>query len=144
MNTYNLNTMKKYFLASFLILVTFIFYCCDIYESRGLYVVNKSNIKICSFITKKEIKTMTKSDIDNLVTIKSNEKDALSPGKHTWERCIKKCKDKKLRVYIISTDSIDKYGWNKIFKQEIYLEKYYFTIEDLEKMNFQIRYEPQS
>ena len=94
MNTYNLNTMKKYFLASFLILVTFIFYCCDIYESRGLYVVNKSNIKICSFITKKEIKTMTKSDIDNLVTIKSNEKDALSPGKHTWERCIKKCKDK--------------------------------------------------
>jgi len=113
---------------------------CDIVESRALHVTNESKDEIFAFITKKEIKAMIKSDIDNGVTIKTNAENILTPGKPAWEKYIKKCKDDKLRVYIISTDSLHKHGWDNLFKKEIYLKKYYFTMDDLEEINFHITY----
>jgi hypothetical protein len=113
---------------------------CDIVESRALHVTNESKDEIFAFITKKEIKTMVKSDIDNGVTIKVNTENILTPGKPVWEKYIKRCKDEKLRVYIISVDSLDKYGWNDLFKKEIYIKKYYFTMDDLERINFHMTY----
>ncbi len=113
---------------------------CDFFEGRFLKITNKSNNEICAFITKKEIKTMIKSDIDDGLAIKPNEEAGLTSKKTFWGNYIKKCDGEKLRVYIISQDSFYKYGWDKIFKEEMYLKKYYFTMEDLEKNNFQLIY----
>ena len=64
----------------------------------------------------------------------------MNPVKPTWERFIEQCDNNKLHFYIVSVDSINKYGLNTVFKQNMYLKKEYFTIEDLEKIDFQIKY----
>jgi len=61
-------------------------------------------------------------------------------NKLTWEEYIKTCDSQKIRYYIIKKDSVDKYGWKQIFKKNIYNKKYLFTIEDLDKINWQIEY----
>jgi hypothetical protein len=61
-------------------------------------------------------------------------------GRIYWEEYIKTCDNQKLRYYIIKKDSVDKYGWKEIFKKNIYNKKYLFTIEDLNKINWEIEY----
>ena len=71
---------------------------------------------------------------------KANDDDCNLIVKPTWEEYIKTCDNQKIRYYIIKKDSVDKYGWKKIFKKNIYNKKYLFTIEDLDKINWQIEY----
>ncbi|MGA9637555.1 MAG: hypothetical protein WBQ70_03560 [Flavobacterium sp.] len=85
---------------------------------------------------------MKKGDDFLAVRLKENESGNLNPVKPRWEKFIEKCDNNKLHFYIVSVDSINKYGINTVFKQNMYLKKEYFTIEDLEKINFQIRYSP--
>ncbi|HJS01389.1 MAG TPA: hypothetical protein VJ780_10680, partial [Flavobacterium sp.] len=71
---------------------------------------------------------------------KTNTEGILTPGKPIWEKYLKKCKDEKVLVYIISTDSLHKYGFNDLFKKEIYIKKYYFTMNDLKSIKFHMTY----
>lgn len=57
-----------------------------------------------------------------------------------WETYFDKIEDKKLRLYIVPHDSVKKYGWYKIFTQNIYVKKYKLSLEDLEKQNWKIEY----
>ena len=123
MNTYNLNIMKKYFLAKIIMLIIFVFICCDRIENRFLYIDNNSNSSISCFITKREFNLMKKGDYFLAVDLKENEKGNLNPVKPTWERFIEQCDNNKLHFYIVSVDSINKYGLNTVFKQNIYIKK---------------------
>jgi hypothetical protein len=58
----------------------------------------------------------------------------------TWDSYFDKIPDKKLRVFIVTKDSVDKYGWYRIFKDTIYNKKYLLTLEDLDKQNWEIIY----
>lgn len=61
-------------------------------------------------------------------------------GRQFWEEYIKTCDNQKIRYYIIKKDSVDKYGWKTILSNNIYNKKYLFTIEDLDKINWEIEY----
>lgn len=61
-------------------------------------------------------------------------------GTYKWDVFFESVENKKARLFIIQKDSVDKYGWKEIFKKNIYNKKYLFTIEDLDKINWQIEY----
>jgi hypothetical protein len=132
--------MKKYFLTFYLIIICSVFFCCDIIETRILYIKNDSKSPIVCVITKKELNLTGKGDPVLAVEVEVNKEGDLNPGKPSWERYIEKCDGQKLHFYIINQDSINKYGFDSIFKKNMYIRKDYFTIEDLEKNNFRITY----
>ena len=133
--------MRKLTLLLSVITISFTMSYCDITENRWLNIENDSKYSITCFITTNELNSK-----ENLyrhgVSINKKEKRTLTPGKTSWESYIEKSDGKKLRLYIISTDSIKKYGRELVFKKNIYLKKYYFTMKDLEKIKFQIIYKP--
>lgn len=49
-------------------------------------------------------------------------------------------KGEKLRIFIISKDSVDKYGWEGIYAKNIYNKKYTLDIDDLDSLNWTIEY----
>ncbi len=126
-----------------LILILLFFISCDITDSRFLRIENKSKNSIVCFISKVDISSIKDvSEMDAVIDVNIDESNslALHGMKSRWEDYIEKCDIKKIRLYIIATDSVDKYGWKKIFKENIYNKKYLFTIEDLDKINWEIEY----
>jgi hypothetical protein len=108
----------------------------------GITINNNSKNNISCFISKVDLNHIKNiSEMSSASEIKSNDFAFLAPiTRGTWEEYIEKCDAKKARIYIIVKDSIDKYGWENIYKNNIYNKKYMVTIEDLEKTNWQIEY----
>jgi len=80
--------------------------------------------------------------MDAVIDVNINESNSLvlHGMKSRWEDYIEKRDSKKIRLYIIVKDSVDKYGMNNIFKKNIYNKKHLFTIEDLDKLNWVFAY----
>ncbi len=131
--------MKK---IIFLTLLLLLYQSCDITENRFVAIKNDSKNNILCFISKTDINNMNSvSEMDNATEINKSEFAFLVPiTRGKWEDYIEKCDAKKARIYIIEKDSINKYGWDKIHKNNIYNKKYEFTIGDLEKINWEITY----
>jgi hypothetical protein len=73
--------------------------------------------------------------------INPKEKLPSNGGSTKWDVYFESIYDKKIRLFIIKKDSVDKYGWKEILKKNIYNKKYLFTIEDLDKINWIITYD---
>lgn len=128
--------IKIYCLISFLSLVS-----CIGHKTDGRYIIthNNSTNSIYCFYTKKELNRI--DSIPNMGKESVPKEDDFSLLGHLfWEEYIKTCDDQKIRYYIIKKDSVDKYGWKEIFKKNIYNKKYLFTIEELDKINWEIEY----
>lgn len=130
---------KKLILIPFLFLI----FSCDFTENRFIIIKNDSNNNILCFISKVDINNITSiSDMNAPTEINKSEFAFLVPiTRGKWEDYIEKCDVNKVRIYIIVRDSIDKYGWKNIYKNNIYNKKYLFTIQDLEKINWEITYD---
>lgn len=61
-------------------------------------------------------------------------------GTKLWEDYIGLSKDKKMRLYIVEKDSINKYGWEKVHSMNLYNKKYTLDIDDLDSLNWTIEY----
>ncbi|HQZ25121.1 MAG TPA: hypothetical protein PLD18_07450 [Flavobacterium sp.] len=127
--------LKIYCLISFLFLLS----CGHKTDGRCIITKNKSKNKIYCLFIDRELNT-----IDSIPKIR---KETIPQEKNIdciivpyWEEYIKTCDDQKIRYYIIKKDSVDKYGWKTIFAKNIYNKKYLFTIEDLDKINWEIEY----
>lgn len=108
-------------------------------DGRAIITHNKSMNSIYCFYTNRELYAI--DSIPNMGKESIPKEDDFSLiGLPFWEEYIKTCDNQKLRYYIIKKDSVDKYGWKEIFKKNIYNKKYLFTIEDLDKINWQIEY----
>lgn len=115
---------------------------CDYYENRWINVSNHSKSKIVVFVSKKETGNLLKDErVDEIMELDCDSTGLLSIVRPTWDEYIKRCQDNKIRFYIIKNDSIDKYGWKTVLKKNIYNKKYLFTIEDLEELKWEIKYE---
>ena len=133
-------------------LCTLFFSCMDYYDGRNLVINNKSNKSIYSIISKNE--EMSNSSFydefkeyvsfrgDHFVfrEIKPDMKAENHDRPRDWNSFFKTTDKGELRLFIISKDSVDKYGWNKIFKCKIYNKKYKLSINDLEYVNWEIIY----
>lgn len=115
---------------------------CDVTENRFVTINNNSKNNISCFISKVDLNHIKNiSEMSSASEIKSNDFAFLAPiTRGTWEEYIEKCDAKKARIYIIVKDSIDKYGWENIYKNNIYNKRYIVTIQDLEKISWEIEY----
>jgi hypothetical protein len=58
-----------------------------------------------------------------------------------WDISFEQIEDKKIRLFIVPQDSVDKYGWFKIFQKNVYAKKYTLSLKDLESKNWEIVYQ---
>lgn len=150
------NNRSSIFLAflAFFILVS----CTDRLDKRNLIIYNNSNKTIYTVISsndsvnflgnyddfeykgnyiytkERRIKAFVFLDIAPNVKTPSNDKP------NNWDLYFESSSDKKIRLFFIYKHSVDKYGWKEIFKNNIYDKKYYLTIDDLNRMNWQIEF----
>jgi len=148
--------MKKICVLLFLILFVS---CMDYIDKRELLVNNKSTSSIYSIISpndslnasdfyieyRKDEKNYPDSKANNINSfvfeeINSREKIENHDRPRDWKSFFEKCKNNQLRLFIISKDSVEKYGWRKIFAKEIFNKKYIFSLNDLEKRNWEVIY----
>lgn len=50
-------------------------------------------------------------------------------------------KKESIRVFIITQDSVDRYGWDEIINRNIYTKKYLFNKRDLDKRDWKLTFE---
>lgn len=132
---------------------------CEGFDDDNITIVNQSNNSIYSilslndemfdydkFLTKERLdkgERLQKIDITGLfisdvILPKTENQDSARPRE--WKRYINSSADKKLRLFIIKKDSVDKYGWKRIHQHKIYNKKYLLTLDDLEKIHWEITY----
>ncbi|RRJ87101.1 hypothetical protein [Flavobacterium macacae] len=133
----------KFFLSYILVIFLFIS-CIDKIDSREFEVINNSNQSIYTIIHKVNIEddTINKYGFvgDFTDSILSNTiKEINRPI--DWGRYMNKSYGMKFRLYLIKKDSIDKYGWEGIRKKNIYNKKYILDIDDLDSLNWRIKYD---
>lgn len=150
-------SLKKSF-GLFLLLI--LIGCMDRVDNRYLTIANNSDKVIYNIISPDEslngsghydeylrdpkAYVYTKEDSINkfvFLEIKPNIKMDSNDRPRNWDLYFESIDDKKVRLFIIKKDSVDKYGWKEIFKKNIYNKKYLFTIKDLDSLNWKITYD---
>lgn len=152
--------MVKSLKKGFVFFILFILSSCiDKIDKRNLIICNNSNKVIYSvissndsiynlgnyddFVYKGNYIYTKEGDIKmvGFTAINPKEKLPSNGGSTKWDVYFESIYDKKIRLFIIKKDSVDKYGWKEILKKNIYNKKYLFTIEDLDKINWTITYD---
>lgn len=133
--------------------------CMDKIDIREISVKNNTNDKIFYSLSNSDLvldidsSMIFKDKINNLEIFKLDIShsfiDSLTPKEnHTisnrpidWRSYFDPYnKGEKLRLFIISKDSVDKYGWEGIYAKNIYNKKYTLDIDDLDSLNWTIEY----
>jgi hypothetical protein len=139
--------------------VTLMCYSCDPIDKREVTVYNKSQKTVFSILSSnnymgtesyyiefmaEENPKMTKQDslfAFVFEEINPNTKVANHDGPRFWNSYVESSEGGKIRLFIVPKDSVDKYGWHKIFKSNIYIKKYELTLDDLNKKSWEVVYE---
>jgi len=139
--------MKKVRLIILSLMVLCINSCFDKSgDTRDIKIYNRSNgvvycLKSKSDSFKYPYIKYQETIVDKYHKIKKNNFIYLDDNPREWESYINNdCKNGKLRLFIISKDSIDKYGWGKVLINNLYTKVYKLDIEDLKKRNWEIIY----
>lgn len=124
--------------------------CMDYTDKEEIIIYNESNMEIYSILSNSDKISdsdyFAKYKLDNTIStfniaeIKPSEEKENNDRPVYWDSFFNSSIDKKARLFIISKDSVDKYGWQKIIKNKIYNKRYLLTIDDLKKKNWKIIY----
>ena len=120
--------------------------CLDIsHDTRDIKIYNNSNCIVYCLKSDSDYFTYPyidykKSGIENLNKINVDSFIIYPENPRNWDEYIKSAKNGKVRLFFISKDSIDKYGWQKVLINNIYTKVYRLDIDDLKKCNWEITY----
>ena len=130
-----------------LVLITLLFTSCiyDKVDNRKLIIQNKAKNKIYCFISQS-------NNFGESYLLKDKtllEDYSIDPGKTSrifksprhWDEEISLSIEGKIRLFIIEYDTIEKYGWEKVFNKAIYTELMKFDLKDLDSCKWQITYD---
>jgi hypothetical protein len=124
------------------VLFFLLFSCMDIRDNRYIMFSNKHNETAYCFFTNKKLSLEEFLNEQYYLPdpVKKDSTWSLDRPRGGWEKYISESQDKKLKIYVIEKDSVDKYGWKEIFKKNICNKKYLLTIKDLDSLNWEIEY----
>ncbi len=116
--------------------------CMDKYDNRVLLVENNSKENIYTLIYYDELNVYKSSPYEFSGLFKDSlllntKKEINRPS--DW-KSYSKILDNNIRLYIINKDSVDKYGWEGIYKHNIYNKKYLLDMDVLDSLNWKIEY----
>ena len=133
--------MKLHFYLIVLILF-FATGACDFNDIR-LSVKNNSNhaiVFVTSLDTNIQYSNNIEYYIDNKILPGEIGNKTQRGSTNAWSLSIRRSKNKKLNVFIISVDTLTKYNnWENIVTRKLY-KRYEFTEEDLDRINWIIEY----
>lgn len=130
--------------------------CMDSVDNNYLKIENNSKDSIYIIFSKNDIifnyekfEIMNRIEKgDHFTSVDFSDKeiftDVIQPdtiieekGYRSWKSALK---NKKLRLYVIKKDSVDKYDWKGIHDRNLYNKKYTLDIHDLDSLNWIIQY----
>ncbi len=129
-----------------LVIVVLIASCVMDAVNARLQIKNNSNydisveINIFDTIIHESIMENPAYYISDKISHGEIRRQAINGGKHAWSQFIERSTNKKLNVFIFSTDTIEKYGgFEHIIKQKLY-KRYEFAEKELDNINWIIEY----
>lgn len=143
--------MKLFLSISFILLM----FSCDPIDDR-LSISNNTNEIIFYLISPRNeldgqspfknsfkiVKGDTVWDETSNLVFPSSSKTPVIIGRNGWEDFItEECADNKLKIYVFEKDLISKIPWHEIIAGQQFSKKYQLTLKDLERLNWQIKYE---
>jgi hypothetical protein len=81
-----------------------------------------------------------KKGMDEFFLIKQDSAINIPDKPKKWDSFFSKCKDGKMRIFIIDKDSVNKHGWEDVLTKGIYNRVYKIDMDYLEKNNWEIIY----
>lgn len=136
--------MKKNILL--LVITLTLFSCMDRVETMKIKIINHSRGTVYCFksmsdsLSKSKNVDFTDSLFDVSCEVKKDSTYLVGNVLSDWGIFIDDCDDKKLRLFIISKDSIDKYGWTQVLKENIYSKVYKLDMNGLKREKWAIIY----
>ncbi len=123
----------------FLLLSALIISSCakDRIDRRKIIIINESKNDI--FWMKSENGKFEKQLYDAEI-VETNTSGSIGNIVPPWDVTIEYSKDKKLSIYIVIKDSVDKYGWDNIYKKNIFSKKYLIDMQYLKDNKWTIVY----
>jgi hypothetical protein len=134
---------KSYFIV---ILIMLLNSCLDrAVDRRKIKIINCTDKTIYCLISQNDsIRSpyieYSESTIDNYYKINGNSTAFLKDSPRSWDGYIKNSVNGKMKLFIISKDSIDEHGLKGVLIKNIYTEVLELDIEDLNNNNWQIIY----
>jgi len=130
--------MKNYII---IILFISIFSSClrDRIDKRQLKIINTTSSDIYSIKSEngKLQKPYYNYYLDSIRADSTYFIENLFPS---WNELIERSTDKKLTIFIIPKDSVYKYGWDKVYKNKIFIKRYLIDMKYLEDNKWTILY----
>jgi len=139
MKIFNLRNTKKMF-ANFIIVLMLTISSCmrDKVDNRSLSIINNSYETIY-WIRLYNDKFEKPENWDSDIILPTSNTYLIQP-KPSWDDLIKSIEDGKLRIYIVNKDSVNKYGWDNIYKKNIFSKKFLIDMQYLEDNKWTIVY----
>ena len=106
-------------------------------DTRKLILINESTSDI--YWMKSENGKFKKQMYDPVI-VEPNTSGSIGNIVPPWDVTIEYSKDKKLSIYIVIKDSVDKYGLDNIYKKRIFSKKYLIDMQYLEVNKWTIVY----
>ena len=139
MNKSHFKTSKKSYAKLIVILMLMITSCMrDRVDNRSLSIINNSNETIY-WIRLYNDKFEKPENWDSDIILPTSNTYLIQP-KPSWDDLIKSIEDGKLRIYIVNKDSVNKYGWDNVYKKSIFSKKYLIDMQYLEDNKWTIIY----
>ena len=139
MNKSHFKTSKKSYAKLIVILMLMITSCMrDRVDNRSLSIINNSNETIY-WIRLYNDKFEKPENWDHDIILPTSNTYLIQP-KPSWDDLIKSIEDGKLRIYIVNKDSVDKYGWDNVYKKNIFSKRYLIDMQYLEDNKWTIVY----
>lgn len=133
--------MKNYIL----LLIVSICAGCE-YTDNRLKVINQASFNIAVYDTN-DTSSVTLNNIEYYQSNAIHPKDTLFlsiPGKNGWVNYIEQGPQKKLYVFFFYLDTLNRYqhkaDMNYLIESKRYIKRVTFTLNQLEKMNWEIQY----
>jgi len=123
----------------FLLLSALIISSCvkDRIDRRIIILINESKNDI--YFLKSENDKFEKQLYDAEI-VETNTSGSIRNIRPPWDVTIEYSKNKKLSIYIVIKDSVDKYGWDNVYKKNIFSKKYLIDMQYLEDNKWTIVY----
>lgn len=119
-------------------------------DRENITLINKSNDSVyCILSINDSVKTLNhysgfpKKLNNYFYTFKVIAPDSTSKPNdrpEIWSELMNQSKNGKMRLFIIEKKLVDKNGWKAVLSENIYTRKYEFNIDDLDKIDWKVRY----
>lgn len=127
-------------------LISILFFSCDVYDDR-MTLCNKSSKKIFVTVSSRnsleyaaDMTIVAKDDKINYTRkLDINQCESIrQDGSNTWERMVGNKPSARLYFFVFSEKVIDENDWETIVEESLYNTSFSLTIEELNKLNWNV------